>query len=964
MRLTTPTMSVEAFINRWRWAQDIEIATYQTHFANVCAIIGHVAPYEEPQLNEDFRYEYVIKKLDGGSGRADVFYRGHFAVEYKQKGKYRTLHAAYKQLNEYRESLGNPPLLVVCDIEHWEIHTNFTGTDKKIYQFTNEDIRRPEIYHLLQDLFSDPTKLHPNLHSEDVTKSAAANFRDVAEYLEKTRGLDGERIARFVTQLVFSMFAEDIRLLPSGFGGQKGILTEILESNSGRTMQIQSALLNLFNAMRDGGSYHTAKIEYFNGSVFENVEVHPLDEMNLARLARASSLNWSHVEPSIFGTLFERVLKKSERRKLGAHYTSADDIKRIVEPVLMQPLRRAWEAARSEATPIRGNYETAITDRDRHNAALRLDSIRQGTLKQVRDIKVLDPACGSGNFLYISLRLLLDLEQEIIQSELWEGLRREDIQVTPTQLYGMEIDPIAHALASIVVWIGYLQWKYEHRYPLTVEVPILSDLSETNIRRMDAILAYDADGNPIEPEWVEADVIVGNPPFLGGKRIRSELGQVVDDLFRLYADRVPPEADLVCYWFEKARAQIEMGKTKRAGLLATNSIRGGANRAVLDRVKETGDIFMAWSDREWILEGAAVRISIVGFDDGLEADHILDGAPVYQINADLQNTIDATKARSLHENTNLAFMGITPAGSFDISEEQARVMLAAVNASGQNNADVVRPYLNAMDIVQQPRNAWTIDFGTEMSEAAAARYEAPFAHVQAVVKPIRARNNRKVYRDNWWLYAESRPAMRRALKPLTRYIATPLVSKHRIFVWLDPHILPSNSVDAIVRDDDYFFGVLHSLLHERWSLRLGTWLGKGNDPRYTPTTTFETFPFPFTPGKEDFSDPRIQAIGAAAKQLHEEREAWLTSLEGGTQKDRTLTNLYNALQSVRGTSEDKAKPKPVALAFAPRLNELHNALDVTVCAAYGWDASILQDDEAMLRDLLMLNLARATAHTP
>ncbi len=472
-----------------------------------------------------------------------------------------------------------------------------------------------------------------------------------------------------------------------------------------------------------------------------------------------------------------------------------------------------------------------------------------------------------------------------------------------------------------------------------------------------------------EPDWPEVDVIIGNPPFLGGKRMRSEMeDSYVDALFALYEGRVPAEADLVCYWYEKARAHIEQGRAKRAGLLATNSIRGGANRAVLDRIKQTGDIFMAWSDRPWVLEGAAVRISVVAFDDGSQKNYRLDGAPVNHINADLQNTIDATQARRLDENLNITYMGVTPGGPFDISDEDARRMLnAPLNPNGRSNADVVQPYFNAKDLAQHSRSAWTINF-TGLSEAEAAQYELPFAYVRDHVRPARLESKQpEREKAQWWIYTRTRPELLAAIAPLTRYIATPMVSKHRLFVWLSKEVVPANLINVVARDDDYFFGVLHSRLHERWSIRLGSFLGKGNDPRYTPTTTFETFPFPWPPGQEDTAHPAYAAIAAAAKQLDEEREAWLnptSDLLEGPGKEQllrqlTLTNLYNALVEYRAGGPRNGKTLTPAQTFAPRLHELHTALDRAVCDAYGWPHTILEDEEDMLRRLLALNLERA-----
>ena len=490
-------------------------------------------------------------------------------------------------------------------------------------------------------------------------------------------------------------------------------------------------------------------------------------------------------------------------------------------------------------------------------------------------------------------------------------------------------------------------------------------------------------------DWPAVDVIVGNPPFLGRHRQRTELGDnYVDRLFATYEDSVPHNADLACYWFENARKQIECGRAKRVGLLATNSIRGGANRRVLERIKDTGDIFMAWSDREWILDGAAVRVSMVGFDDGSEDTRTLNQHPARQINADLTGSVDITMARTLQDNRDIAFIGPQKDGPLDIPNDLANKMLSTPNAAGFDNSEVIRPYRNGSDLVKSLRNYWIIDFH-EMEIEQAEKYEAPFRYVEESVKPVRARNRERRRRENWWRLGRSGSDYRRASHNIVRQVFTPRVAKHRVFVWVDSVVFPDSAVVAIARDDDYFFGVLHSKLHEVWSLRMGTWLGKGNDPRYTPTTTFETFPFPWPPGQEDTSLPAHAAISAAAAQLHEERDAWLNPANppqsphrdggkstpdessegartlpppdssGGSRgvKDRTLTNLYNALAVFRG--RDSMKTKPAAADFAPRLDQLHRELDRAVCAAYGWDSAILDDEEEILRRLLALNLERA-----
>ncbi|MGB4805354.1 MAG: type IIL restriction-modification enzyme MmeI, partial [Anaerolineae bacterium] len=490
------------------------------------------------------------------------------------------------------------------------------------------------------------------------------------------------------------------------------------------------------------------------------------------------------------------------------------------------------------------------------------------------------------------------------------------------------------------IWIGYIQWLRSNGFGAPPE-PILKPIQ--TVRRMDAILAYDASGRPVEPQWPQADVIIGNPPFLGDKKMRGELGdKYVNDLRSLYGDRIPGQSDLVCYWFEKARAQIEERRLRRAGLLATQGIRGGANRRVLERIKETGDIFWAQSDRNWILDGATVHVSMVGFDDGSENLHQLDNAVVSIINPDLTSMADLTSARPLPENANLAFVGSQKGGSFDITSETAQQMLSETgNPNGRPNSDVLRPWINGLDITQRSRGMWIIDFGVSMPIEEAAQYEAPFEHARAHVQGNRERVKSEARTAAmWWLHQRPRPEMRQAIRTLDKYISTPRVAKHRLFAWQDTHVLADSAVVVMARSDDYFFGVLHSEVHELWARGTGTQLREAESGfRYSQTMTFETFPFPWPPGQEPVDDGRVQAIAAAAQALVRLREAWLNppGASAAELKKRTLTNLYNA--------------RPTWLDHA------HKKLDAAVLAAYGWPAGL--DDEEILARLLALNLARA-----
>jgi type II restriction/modification system DNA methylase subunit YeeA len=633
----------------------------------------------------------------------------------------------------------------------------------------------------------------------------------------------------------------------------------------------------------------------------------------------------------VFGTLFERGLDPSKRSQLGAHYTDRESIMRVIEPVLMAPLRRDLEAMKAhvQALLAEGRRITARTPPNKNPLAV-FDTF----LAKLRAVRVLDPACGSGNFLYLALQALKDLEREAI---LWGSLtlqRTQFPQVGPASVLGIELNSYAAELARVVIWIGEIQWMLANGFSYLRD-PILRPLD--NIACRDAILDTNdpAPASPREPSWPAADVIVGNPPFLGGKLLRSGLGnEYVDALFRVYRDRVPAEADLVCYWHEKARAMVADRKVARAGLLATQGIRGGANRRVLERIKTTGDIFLAWSDEPWVVEGAAVHVSIIGYDDGTELSRTLDGHPVVAINANLTAGLDLTRVRRLRENLGIAFMGDTKGGPFDIPENVATAMLHSPNADGRSNAEVVRPWANGLDVTRRPRRMWIIDFGTDMPLDQAALYEQPFEYVKAHVFPVRAKNRREAYAQRWWLHVEPRPGMRRTFDGLGRFLATPRLTKHRLFAWLPTATLPDSQLIVFARDDDYFFGVLHSRVHEVWARGLGTQLREVESGfRYTPTTTFETFPMPQP------SPQAAEAIAAAARELNDLREGWLNppGADAGLLQRRTLTNLYNE----RPTWLDRA----------------HARLDQAVHAAHEWSYPLR--DEEILERLIALNLSRS-----
>lgn len=870
--MSTPA-EVQQFIAHWEKVELNERAVAQSHFNALCHLLGLKGPVEADPKGKFFRFEKPLTKAGGAAGYADVWYRDRFAVEYKTKGKYPTLRDAYLQLLLYKDDLDNPPVLVACDIANYEVHVAFTGYPSRVYNFTNRDLENQQFRDLLRKAFTAPEELRPVEQADTITRTVAERFAKVAQMLQDRKYAPTE-IAHFFMKLLFALFAEDIKLLPAE------LMSKSIKQAVMNPLEFPDRARDLFRKMREGGYFGMDRVPKFNGWLFNDDEVIALNADELTFLADAARYDWAAVEPAIFGTLFERSLDPSKRAQLGAHYTSRDDILLIVRPVLMDPLLREWEALKAEVETLQTQWE-ATEGNARKSLQRRAEGKLLDFVERLKGIKVLDPACGSGNFLYVALTELKNLEKAVWSYAGGLGLDQPDLGVSPAQLYGIEKSPFAAELAQVVVWIGYLQWMrtngFLEGWP---KEPVLQTLH--TIENRDAILAVDLNGQPAEPEWPEADVIVGNPPFLGIRKMREELGNTyVEALRHLYADRLPPSIDLVCYWFEKARALIEVGITTKAGLLATSSIRGGSNRTVLRRIKETGDIFFAYSTRPWVLEGATLSVSMIGFDKGLEVKKYLDGKPALFIDASLSTTNDATQIKRLVENFHISYQGTAQVGPFEIDEAAARAMLASHdNTSSRLNSDVIKPSLNGLDIVQRPRNMWTIDFGTDMTLDEAALYKQPFEYVKTNVKPMRDSVRRKNHRERWWLFAEARPGMRRAINPLRRYIATPWIARHRVFVWVSTKVIPSLVV-VIAREDNYFLGVLQAQPHLLWSLRMGTSLD--DRPRYTTSTCFQTYPFPWAPGTEpsEDADPKVKAIADAARELVRLRDEWLNPSEGG-----------------------------------------------------------------------------------
>ena len=1005
-------MTPQAFIAHWQHNKITERAGAQQHFNDLCDVLG----MEKPRDAENYTFERGAKTI-GGQGWADVWKRDCFAWEYKAPNK--DLNAALKQLMIYALALDNPPLLVVSDLRTIEIHTHFTGHPSKIHRIEITQLTQPETLQKLRWLFEEPERFKPQLTTYAVTELAAKRIGDIAERLN-ARGNAAEDVAHFLIQCVFCMFAEDAKLLP------EKLFETVLDKSNPDGSKAQKRLTELFNAMQGGGGFGADDIPWFNGGLFKIVNVPALETADVISLLDAARMDWSQIEPAILGTLFERGLNPNMRGQLGAHYTDPATIMKIIRPVVEQPLLAEWQIVKAKIAALAPQMKLIGSAKSNHPNKEMTEGYQlfRDFLTRLRGFRVLDPACGSGNFLYLALKTLKDLEHRVNLEVETFGLHRElSIETSPANVLGIELNPYAAELARVTVWIGEIQWMLAHGYQYRKD-PILATLDHIECR--DAILSpplnihdYNSElgsrfsnkrtrSTMREANWPAVDAIVGNPPFLGGSKKRRELGdEYFNGLASVYdtnSERVPSGADLVCYWFEKARAHIEQGKARYAGLVATQAIRGGSNRKVLMRIAGTTPFYEAWSNEEWINNGAAVRVSLVCFSHYRPScEKVLNNKKVSEIYADLSGFImqpesdepnspwgvsvakysDITKAKSLTENKGIAFQGPVKVGWFEIPNEQSLQWLVTPNPNGLSNSRVLRPWANGQDITSRLTNTWIIDFGIDMPEQESALFELPFAHVLSNVKPMRLVGNREGRKKYWWRHGETAPALRLAIQPLKRYIATPRVAKHRFFVWLDVSVLPDSRLFAIASEDDATFGILSSRIHEVWSLATVSIHGDGGTPTYNAKSCFETFPFPegFTPKDtknchaelDSASHHQIagqarndsKTIATAAIHLNQLRENWLNPAEwvdwvitpaeekanypkravakagfAAELKKRTLTNLYNQCPTW--------------------LDNAHKALDRAVASAYGWqDYTADMPNDEILRRLLKLNLERS-----
>lgn len=1050
--MDTRTTSAHEFIERWQGATASELASAQTFILDLCELLGVLKPHPTPAQDYMFERPVTFSHGDGStsSGRIDCYKRGHYVLEAKKlkasahsKSFDDGLLRARSQGEGYARALppeeGRPPFVLVVDVGTViEVYAEFSrsgGTytpfpDPRSHRIFLADLAKPEVQELLRKIWTQPDDLNPALIAAKVTRDVSNKLALLARSLELA-GHAPQAVAAYLSRCLFSMFAEDVELLP------KGSFQALLLQHRENPITLQLMLRSLWADM-DRGGFSAALVKpvlKFNGKLFkgDSVEGYSLlltpEQIDL--LVEAARANWREVEPSIFGTLLERALDPNERHALGAHYTPRAYVERLVLPTVIEPLRVEWANVQAaalllahEATELESRPPEVRSKKDypavyKHNAAVRAKWTE--ARHQVKDflhrlctVRVLDPACGSANFLYVTLEHLKRLEGEVLNQlgafgDTQDALDLAGVTVTLQQLRGVELNERAAALAELVLWIGFLQWHIRTNGRASVVEPVVHDYG--NIEHRDAVLAYDSlepmtdasgrvlsrwDGVTFKPhpvtgqpvpddaaqvvqwryvnsrqaDWPQADFIVGNPPFIGNKRMRAALGDGYADALRTAWPEVPESADFVMYWWHKAAETVRQGKAERFGLITTNSLTMIFNRRVIEANQTATpplSLVYAVPDHPWVdsADGAAVRISMsVGVrgtvdgklqtviqeqeaDNGEVAVELMTRQGV--IHADLKVGANVAGAKQLQANSGLSSRGVIPHGSgFLVTPLEARGLGLGVVPGLEK---YIRPYRNGRDLTGTPRGVMVIDLFGLKADDVRQRFPATYQWLLERVKPERDVNRDRQFREKWWLHGRSRGEIRPALSGLPRYIVTGQVAKHRVFQWLDASILPDDKLIAVATADALHLGVLSSSVHLVWALAAGGLLE--NRPVYSKSTCFETFPFPEL-DPDGALDKRIRTL---AEQIDVHRKAQLAAYP-----DATLTATYNVLEKLRSGDALTAKDKVIhEHGLVGVLKNLHDELDATVLKAYGWsDLTLPADTDTLLVRLVELNTKRAT----
>jgi type II restriction/modification system DNA methylase subunit YeeA len=971
-------MTPQEFLNKWRNVELKERSASQSHFNDLCALLGVLDPIAADPKGEWFAFEKGAAKTSGGEGWADVWRKGCFAWEYK--GPRKDLDKAFAQLLQYSVALENPPLLIVSDMDRIRIHTNWTNTVQEVHEFTLEDLVDGQVREKLKRAFTDPEEFKPSKTRQALTEETARAFAGIAQRL-RDRGHEPHKVAHFVNQLVFCMFAEDVGLLPDN------LFTKMLKASRTRPDRFEVNARKLFGAMATGGDLDFTPIDWFNGGLFADDFALPVDAKDIDELLSAAERDWSQIDPSILGTLFERGLDPAKRSQLGAHYTDREKIMMIVQPVIIDPLWAEWAQALAQIKALidsapKRTAERLLTLAEKRRVEKLMDeaaAIHSTFIERLVNFRVLDPACGSGNFLYVALRALKDIEHRANLDAEALGLPRGFPRVGPECVLGIELNPYAAELARVSVWIGEIQWMRRNGFD-AAKNPILRNLETIECR--DAVV--NPDGS--EAHWPLTDVIIGNPPFLGGKSMRRTLGvDATEQLRAAYCDRLAAFSDLVCYWIEKARGLIANSRTIRCGFVATKAVAKNANLPVMQRLVEDAQIFYAWQNEPWVVDGAAVRVAIICFakKGAVSSQLLLDGKPVDAINANLTSGLNTTAVARLRQNANTVFIGVQLSGPLSISREQAiQWLLLPQNANGYSNSSVLSPYVSTDDVVGRPTEEFLIDFPVGLKEADASLFEGPFEFLRNAKydpnrdgNPVSFAEYRKTtpsQNSAWWEPHRSRPAMREALSRTSHYLVTAETTEHRVFRFMPSGTVPDKTLYSFPWADFVGFGILQSKLHEVWSTYFGNRIGAGNQRRYNASYVYLTFAFPErltpdVPAAAYADDRRAQAIAIAAARLNELRENWLNPSDLVVRKPEVVPGYPDRILPKDEAAAKELSKRTLTSLYNTRpawLDHAHRALDEAVADAYGWGddfrAGHLTDDEILTR-LFRLNQERAGA---
>ncbi|MEP3344918.1 MAG: DNA methyltransferase [Litoreibacter sp.] len=1045
----TTKEQISEFIARWKPSGGSEHANYQLFIIELTELLGLERPFPatDDDANDHYRFERPVTFAHThkrSTGFVDVYRSGHFILETKQgvtqkknrqgdltKGtpdrkQKRTGHGvrgtaawddtmlkARNQADNYARAVakddGWPPYLMVVDVGHViELYADFSRQGQGYNQFPDgnryrifiDELHNEDTRNLLRTIWSDPYGLDPSLKSAEVTRDIAEHLAELGKSFE-SQGHNSETVARFLMRCLFSMFAEDVELIPLGS------FTAKLKELRGHPEHAEPTLKSLWEVMNTGGFSPVLMqdLKRFNGGLFKDADALPLNAMQLGLLIEAAEADWKQVEPAIFGTLLERALDKRQRHKLGAHYTPRAYVERLVTPTIMEPLREDW---RDVQTAVQ-----RLTEDDKSDDALQL--VRDFHSK-LCEIRVLDPACGSGNFLYVALEMMKRLEGEVtaLLSELGET-QTSFITVDPHQFLGIELNPWAANVAELVLWIGYLQWHFRTYGKAAPSEPVLRDFK--NIRNADAVLEWsdrtprmDDTGVPVtrwdgvttichnvtgeevpDPDarvqvydytkpkatkWPEAEFIVGNPPFIGASRLRESLGDgYIEALWKAYP-KMPQSADLVMFWWEKAALaargwNAKTGKgTRRFGLITTNSLRQTFNRRVLEPhlndAKKPLSLLFAIPDHPWVDSGkgdADVRIGMTVGAAGNRAGRLLilateskekneaDGRVVtfsYQVGkvfANLQIGADVAGAKPIAANDALASRGVALHGlGFLVSKDEA-ALLGLNQIKGMDRH--ILEYFNGRDVMATPRNLMVIDLYPLSQEDVKSTFPSVYQHVFDNVKPERDQNREDFRRINWHWFGRTNETYRKAVSGLPRFIGTVETAKHRVFRFFDGRTRADNKLVAIGLADAEWLSVLSSKMHTKWALRSGSWLGVGNDPVYVKSRCFDSFPFP------ELTDSQKTNLRKLGEDLDAHRKR-----QQAAHPKLTLTQMYNVLEKLRAGETIEGKDKEIYdQGLVSILRDLHDQIDAAVAEAYGWPVD-LSDEDILLR-LVALNKERA-----